>query len=1268
MKTKKLKGFASLLMALVIALSMLPTAAWGTSPASVTAYVTISAAGNIQVGNGGALMARAPVTVTDLNGNGTIDIDDALAAAHTTYADGSHGYASAVGSYGLAITELWGDTSGAFGYYVNDALALGLTEAINDGDSITAYVYSDQTSWSDNYSYFNTSFITTAKDTDITLTLTAAGWSSSSPLSGAQIVTIDPSTGDKTNISGTITDSNGQATISFASAGTYYVSATSATTIVPPVCVVTVNDTISDADYAAAAKAKLTWNSIKGSNASQGNVTTAPNIPSTIDVGGQSVSVSWACSDTTGALSVSNYYGSWSTYVDRPKSTDVETTLAATLTYGTASDTKDFALTVKAEGVTTSQSVVAYGPLMQGIANNYSDANGSTSAINDSDIPWAMIDMVRYGGTLGESARYTTLKSAGSNSSLPKYILSEIAQGSGAAAPAVVSTDIWSAPSVLLARYAAGVTAYADTDNQSLISTMLTYLNGTASSLDVDTAAAMIPALAKYYSNASVKTAVDSTVTWLSSQQNSDGTWSSYGTSNCESTATVIVALSSLGIDAHTDSRFIKNYKSAVEGLMSFALADNSGFGHKGNVTYNAMATEQGFRALVAYASFKHSGSAYNIYTDATAATVGSPVAAPSISTTYVQGGGSYSSSSVTVSVSVYGDTTGAEHTATHIFAKDKGAGRKWIGSESVTLSNGGNALDAVKRVLSNNGYTVSSQSNYISAVTMPSGTVLAEKSNGANSGWLYLVNDVSPDVGMSDYTLSGGESITLYYTDDYTQESGSEQWSNASKNGSAEKLSADAAAEYVYSSTKNPAFGSVGGEWAVIGLARSGYDVSDSWYAAYYAALEQTAKDSRGVLSDRKYTEYARAVLALTSIGKDPANVAGYDLLAPLGDYDAVMKQGVNGAAWALIALDCGGYDVPACPSAATQATRNMYVSAILASELSGGGFSVSGSGSADADMTAMALTALSNYKDDAKVSAAIDRGLKKLSSMQGDDGCFPGGYSESVSQVIIAISSLGISTDDTRFVKNGVTLLDALGKFAASDGGFMHTASATAVNAMSSEQALCALDAAYRVSAGKTSLFSMTDASSFSGYKDVGSGAWFRASVLSCIKKGIMSGVSADTFAPDTAMDRAMLVTAVYRLAGKPTIYFIRQPDMPFSDTESGKWYSDAMIWASLMGITGGVGNGGFAPEAPASREQIAVMLYRYAQYAELDTAQKGTAIHEYSDCGDISDYAEAAMDWAVNAGVISGRGNLLAPGKKATRAEAAVMIARFCTYYKL
>jgi hypothetical protein len=1263
MKTTKLRRTASLLLALVLALPLLPTAAFGASPESVTAYVTISTAGTIPVG-GGTLMARAPVTATDLNANGTIDIDDALAAAHARYADASRGYASAAGTYGLAITKLWGDTSGAFGYYVNDASASGLTDAVNDGDAITAYVFSDQSSWSDTYTYFDVSSVTAAKDAAFDLTLTAAGWTSSSPLSGAQIVTIDPATGAGTNVEGKTTDSNGQVSLSFAAAGTYYVSAASAAAIVPPVCVVTVKDTLSDADYVSAAAARLTWNGIRGSNAAQNSVTSSPDIPSSVTVNGQSVAVSWACSDTTGALSVSNYYGPWSAYVDRPKSADAEAALTATLTYGTAEAEKTFGITVKAEGATESRSVVAYGPLMQGIAKNYADSDASTSAINDSDIPWAAADMAKYGSTLGEAARYAALKETGTNAALAKYILAEIAQGRSASAPDAAGANIWSAPSILLARRAAGKTSYAD--NEALITAMLDYLNGPQSAFDTDTVSAMLPALAAYCGSASVKTAADAAVAWLSSHQNSDGTWSSYGTSSCESTAAVVTALASLGIDAHTDQRFIKNGKSAIEGLMSFALADNSGFGHKGNVTYNAMATEQGFRALVAYARFKAAGSAYNIYADAASGTA----PAPAISATYVPGdtGGTAESKSVTVTVSVYGDTVHGS-SAPHIFSSDGGSGRAWITSQSETFSNGGTAMDAVKKALSDNGYKVSATSYYISAVTTPAGAVLSEKSNGDNSGWLCLVNGASLSVGMNDYALAAGDKVTFYYTDDYTKESGSEKWSGTPPaSASAGSVSLSDAAAYIYRTVPAPTFGAVGGEWAVTGVARSGFSAPESWYASYFSALSAAVSANKGVLSERKYTEYARAVLALTAIGRDPKNVAGYDLLAPLGDYDAVMKQGVNGAVWALIALDSGNYEVPQISGGSTQATRDMYIKAILSSELAGGGFSVSGTGAADPDMTAMALTALSRHADYSGASAVINRGLAKLAAMQNSSGGFDGGYSESVSQAIVALSSLGIGMDDARFVKNGKTLLDALGSYAAVGGGFRHALGDSTANAMASEQALCALDAAARLAAKKNAVYDMTDAKSSAGYADVRSGDWFSSAADYCAGKGVMTGVSEGRFAPYMSTSRAMMAASLYRLAGAPTIYYIRRPDSAFSDVADGAWYYNAVMWDSLNGITRGAGGGRFAPDDAVTREQAAVMLYRWANYKGLDTTQGGMAIREYRDFESVSAYALEAMTWAVNTGILGGRSGLLAPDAAAPRAETAQMLMRLCEYYKL
>ncbi|MEA4946744.1 MAG: S-layer homology domain-containing protein [Oscillospiraceae bacterium] len=754
------KRVLSLLLSLTLALSLLPAAAWAASPNSVTAYVTISVAGQIQSAKDNSmLMVRAPVTVTDLNANGTIDIDDALRAAHAKYADNAHGYTSADGQYGLGITMLWGDTSGAFGYYVDNASASGLTDSVSDGDSITAYIYRDTTTWSDQYTHFDKETAVAATNSNIGLTLTAVGWSGSAPLANAQLVTLDTATGNANSISGKTTDTNGQVTLSFATAGTYYVSATSSTTtIVPPVCVVTVKESLSDADYVAAAKAQLTWSAIKAANIAQNNVTANLTLPSTISVSGTNVAVSWSCSDTTGALMPYGSYGY--AYVDRPKSTDVETTLTATLSSGGVTDTCAFDLTVKAEGVTTSQTVVAYGSLMAGIAGNYADTDAATSAITDSDIPWTMIDMVRYGGVPGEATRYTSLQA--SNSGLAKYILAEAARGHSVSAPSATDADIWSAPSILLARYAAG--AKAKEDNAALITIMTDYLTG--NSLDVDTVAMALPALALYYSSdAAIKAAVDTAVTWLSTQQNTDGTFSSYGVPNAESTALAIVALSALGIDAHTDSRFIKNYNSAVEGLMTFALTNNSGFGHKGNVTYNAMATEQGFRALVAYANFKNGGKAYNIYTDATTAATSGTVPAPNISVisapVIVPPTGS-----ITVSFTLVGDTVhgNGPHTA-YI---------TWIPATTVTVKSRSTVGTVFTSILSKNGYAyVGAAQGYVSSITTPGGVTLSEKSNGKNSGWMYSVNGVDAAVGLNDYVLSNGDTIRWFYEDDYTTRNG---------------------------------------------------------------------------------------------------------------------------------------------------------------------------------------------------------------------------------------------------------------------------------------------------------------------------------------------------------------------------------------------------------------------------------------------------------------------------------------------------------------
>ena len=117
--------------------------------------------------------------------------------------------------------------------------------------------------------------------------------------------------------------------------------------------------------------------------------------------------------------------------------------------------------------------------------------------------------------------------------------------------------------------------------------------------------------------------------------------------------------------------------------------------------------------------------------------------------------------------------------------------------------------------------------------------------------------------------------------------------------------------AKYLYQTVKEAQVGSIGGEWAVIGLARSGYDVPDEWFEAYYDNLEEYTIKKEGVLHKKKYTDYSRVTLALTAIGGDPADVAGYDLLKPLGDFDKTIWQGING--WATSTRPSGrGSSVP--------------------------------------------------------------------------------------------------------------------------------------------------------------------------------------------------------------------------------------------------------------------------------------------------------------------------------------------------------------------
>jgi len=256
--------------------------------------------------------------------------------------------------------------------------------------------------------------------------------------------------------------------------------------------------------------------------------------------------------------------------------------------------------------------------------------------------------------------------------------------------------------------------------------------------------------------------------------------------------------------------------------------------------------------------------------------------------------------------------------------------------------------------------------------------------------------------------------------------------------------------------------------EWLLIDRAANDEDITRE-AEEYFASLSYILKENDGILNKRKYTEYSKAVLTLTLIGKDPSDVGGYDLLSRLEEQENVKKQGVNGPIWALIALDSGSY---------RSYSRTAYVKEILAKELPAGGWNMEGTGRADPDVTAMALQALCQYTRYGQVQKAIERGVQVLSELQNEEGgysCYDARNSESVSQVIIALCELGIPVTDGRFVKNGHTVEENLKTFRLEDGTFMHTKEIGKTDGLATEQGTLALREISRQRQKKTPVYQM-------------------------------------------------------------------------------------------------------------------------------------------------------------------------------------------------
>ena len=487
------------------------------------------------------------------------------------------------------------------------------------------------------------------------------------------------------------------------------------------------------------------------------------------------------------------------------------------------------------------------------------------------------------------------------------------------------------------------------------------------------------------------------------------------------------------------------------------------------------------------------------------------------------------------------------------------------------------------------------------------------------------------------------------------------------------------------------PEVGTVGGEWAVLGLARSEYAVEPGYWADYYARVEASVESCAGVLHKRKYTEYSRLIVALSAIGADPADVAGYNLLTPLGDFDKTVWQGLNGPIWALIALDAGNYEMPVNPEAKTQATRQMYVDEILSRQLRDGGWNLTdrgGDGEADADITGMALQALAKYQDQEPVQTAIEAALSCLSSMQGRDGgyaSYASENSESVVQVIVALCELGIPLDDSRFVKNGHTLLENLFTYRNEDGSFRHTSEGGGSSQMAFEQGFYGIVAALRAAEGKNSLYRMSDCairvSGNAGVDTIGlpgkhadvqqvpvtaPGTTFadivdhenKSAIEELAARGIINGYDADSFGPNDTMTRAQFAAIIVRGLGLPL-----QTADQFADVQASAWYAPYVGSAYTYGIVNGKSAESFDPGGTITRQEAAAMVARAAALCGMDTELEDHEIlnmlAQFGDYISVAQWARESMAFCYGEDILDQSDLDIEPKRAILRCEIAQML---------
>ena len=407
--------------------------------------------------------------------------------------------------------------------------------------------------------------------------------------------------------------------------------------------------------------------------------------------------------------------------------------------------------------------------------------------------------------------------------------------------------------------------------------------------------------------------------------------------------------------------------------------------------------------------------------------------------------------------------------------------------------SNDWTAWDAVKACLDNAKYEYTGSGAYLKSITDTKGQTLGEKDDGKSSGWMFGVTPAQGEETLPNTTLDAtfihdGDTVRLFFTNKYIPVDPDEPVDPGTEVPNFDKVYADTK-KYIQNNVPAPVVAYDRGEWAVLGLARAGVELSDAYIQAYYdkvVAYVRKNMGADGVLVDPEshnptVTDNERIILALTAIGKDPANVGGKNLLTALQDRNIMQVTNtsdtdINGLVFGLLALNSGNY------------TQDSYwlVQAILTQQNADGSWSANAETkpASDVDMTAMALQALAPYYnegDDTTVNAAVDKALQWLSAKYKNTGYTS---AESCAQVVVALSALQLNANsDSSFVKTvdgaPTSVLGDLLRYYLGEGqGFKHAASLKTADQKATEQALYAMAAYERYCRRTKALYDMTDA----------------------------------------------------------------------------------------------------------------------------------------------------------------------------------------------